>query len=134
MHLWTLMKTSLDALVGAPTMTTRRSFVIGATTLGALALATPSILAPVPAAAAPAAALPDLDPVAGDLPMSVPVEPAQYSHNSHRRRRWRRRELARMCRNNRRFRRDNRGLCRRVTGWHERPGVCVQVGPVVICD
>ena len=128
MHLWTLMKTSLDALVDAPTTTTRRGFVLGVATLGVVGLAAPALLSPAPAQAAPI--LPE--PLDDELPMSI-AEPVQYAQGS-RRRRWRRRELARMCRNNRRFRRDNRGLCRRVTGWRERRGACVQVGPVVICD
>jgi hypothetical protein len=48
--------------------------------------------------------------------------------------RWRRRQLLRRCRRDRRFRRDNRRLCRRVENAVGRPGACVQVGPVTICE
>ena len=60
------------------------------------------------------------------------------SRREHRReRRYSRRELAHACRSDRRFRRDNRGLCARIEdrGFRgPRRGSCVTIGPVQICE
>jgi len=58
-----------------------------------------------------------------------------YREERRRRRRYARRELARRCRYDRRFRFDNPDLCGRVAGpYRGRPGACVDVGPVTICN
>lgn len=49
--------------------------------------------------------------------------------------RYGRRDLQRRCRGDRGFRARNRNLCARATGMRRgRPGACVQIGPVQICD
>lgn len=50
------------------------------------------------------------------------------------RRRYNRRDVIRSCRRDPRFRRNNRNLCRQVTGDRGRRGSCVNIGPVTICD
>lgn len=108
----------------------RRRLLLGLAAAGGAALALPVLGRIDEAQAAPMTERPDLldalEP--GD---EIDATPIQYGG---RRRRWRRRELARLCRNDRRFRRNNRGLCRRVTGRIGRPGACVQVGPITICE
>ena len=52
----------------------------------------------------------------------------------HVQRRYSRRELAGKCQYDRRFRRNNRSLCRRVTGDFGRRGTCVRFGNLTICE
>ncbi|MCY0093344.1 hypothetical protein [Hoeflea ulvae] len=50
-------------------------------------------------------------------------------------RRTSRRDLERQCRQSNRFRRDNRELCRRVSGRSfGRSGTCIQFGPLQVCE
>jgi len=50
-------------------------------------------------------------------------------------RRANRRDLERQCQRSRRFRRDNRRLCKQVTGRSfGRRGSCIQLGPLQICE
>ena len=50
-------------------------------------------------------------------------------------RRFSRRDLARQCRRSKRFRRNNRRLCNRVTGrGFGRRGSCIQIGPLTVCE
>jgi hypothetical protein len=123
----------LKALLGSGTSndeaTSRRKFLSGLLAVGAVAVAAPYFGTTQSADASMTPRLDlDLDP-AGD----ADVLDAQYSQNS--RRRWRRRELERRCRRDRRFRRENRRLCARATGRDfGRPGSCVRIGPVEICE
>jgi hypothetical protein len=66
------------------------------------------------------------------LPTEAEAQP-WIEWGGRRRRGWRRRELQRRCRDDWRFRRRNRDLCRHA--WRRgRPGGCVEIGPVLLCD
>lgn len=57
------------------------------------------------------------------------------NRRDRRGRRFRRRDIARRCERDRRFRRENRGLCRRLSGgFRPRRGSCVQIGPITLCE
>ena len=56
-----------------------------------------------------------------------------FRRDDRRGRRMSRRELRWRCERDRSFRRDNRGLCRRVSD-RGRAGQCVQIGPFLVCD
>jgi hypothetical protein len=69
----------------------------------------------------------------GILPMSTPAEGEVHLAQYYNRRRYSRREVRYRCRNDRRFRRRNPGLCQSVERRGRR-GACVQLGPLLICD
>ncbi|UIJ72217.1 twin-arginine translocation signal domain-containing protein [Aurantimonas sp. HBX-1] len=121
----------------------RRQFLVGLGVAGGLAVVAPALLRATPAAAAEP--MPAPGPLA-DADADDGYEVAQRwdddrryrryrrRRRRHDRRRYDRRDFARRCRRDPRFRRDNRNLCRRVIGGRGRRGSCVDLGPVTICD
>ena len=116
------------------TVASRRAFLLGLTAVGATAATGSLLIATTPsdaAAAAPMTLRPDLS----DDPAFQDVQYRDRRHDRRRdRRRYSRRELRRRCDRDRRFRRDNRNLCRRVNDRPRRSGSCVEIGPVLLCD
>jgi len=140
-----------------PEALSRRGFLLGA----CAAVGTVYVSSRIGVDAVSAAAMPPLSPQEAD---DVGMELAQYWDNQPRRRdddprrrrdddrgrryddrgrrhdnrrpkRTSRRDLERQCRQSKRFRSDNRQLCRQVTGRNfGRSGSCIQFGPLQICE
>lgn len=107
----------------------RRAFLAGAGAVACTALLLPAFVGAGDAEAA--AGLDEAPDEAG--PMSL-RDDGSYDVAQRYERRYQRRELRRRCRRDRRFRRRNPRLCQSIEYRGGRPGSCVQIGPITVCD
>jgi hypothetical protein len=117
----------------------RRRFLLGMGIVGGIAAVAPSLLGMTPANAAEPEPLVDAADKNYELAQRRDDRRDRRDDRRDRnrrqsRRRYNRRDFVRSCERDPRFRRDNRDLCRQVTGGRGRRGRCVDIGPVTICD
>jgi len=137
----------MDSSGSEEASSSRRDFLRG---LGAVGAAVAVGSAVLPIGSARAALLPDARDAAAPADNAASDEGMEFAQNWRERdrrredrrregrrerggRRMSRREVRNLCRRDRSFRRRNRGLCERVAG-RGRPGSCVTIGPITVCD
>lgn len=117
----------------------RRRFLVGLGVAGGLAVVAPALLRVTSADAAETSDQGDAMDEGYEIAQRRDDRRDRRDNRRDRRRResrrrYNRRDVVRSCRRDPRFRRNNRNLCRQVTGRRGRRGSCVNIGPVSICD
>jgi hypothetical protein len=131
---WNRLQASVMQFIdGAPqdSQPSRRDFLAGMCACGAIGVVGSTILLP----AAAEAATVELESTEAQTDIiEVRSHDRGRSRGRPRSRRMSAREVRRRCERDRRFRRRNPNLCRRVRGWRARRGACIQFGPLQICE
>jgi hypothetical protein len=130
---WSRLQASVMQFIdGAPRdfQSSRRDFLAGMCACGAIGVVGSTLLVP----AAAEAATVELDSTKTHTDIIKVRTHDRGRGRPQRSRRMSAREVRLRCERDRRFRRRNPDLCRRVRGWRARPGACIQFGPLQICQ
>jgi len=133
-YLLTKMSASIEVEHGAREKMSRRNFLFGACTVIGTACISSSI-GVTDASATPLATAPLVEEGNGLVELAQALRKDKRRRDDRGGRRVNRRDLERQCKRSKKFRRNNRGLCKQVTGrTFGSRGSCIQLGPLQICE